>query len=115
LIPLLEQSLENQGIDWVRVVNQDFLKTDVPSLAQGGKLVVMGNLPYNISSQILFQLILSRPWVDKAFLMFQKELADRILAVPGNKIYSRLSAARDRYRAGSFFPEAGCGFHGVVI
>ncbi len=114
LIPLLEQSLENQGIDWVRVVNQDFLKTDVPSLAQGGKLVVMGNLPYNISSQILFQLILSRPWVDKAFLMFQKELADRILAVPGNKVYSRLSAvsrfAADIRRVidigpGAFFPK----------
>lgn len=114
LIPLLEQSLEKHGIDWVRVVNQDFLKTEIPSLARAGKLVVMGNLPYNISSQILFRLILSRSWVDRAFLMFQKELADRILAVPGNKAYSRLSAvsrfAADIRRVidigpGAFFPK----------
>lgn len=114
LIPLLEQALESQGITWVRVMEQDFLKTDIDSLAQGRKLVVMGNLPYNISSQILFRLILSRTSIDRAFLMFQKELADRILAGPGNKAYSRLSAVC-RYAAdirrvmdigpGAFFPK----------
>lgn len=114
LIPLLAQVLESHGIDWVRVMNQDFLKTDIASLAQGRKLVVLGNLPYNISSQILFRLIVSRTSIDRAFLMFQKELADRILAVPGNKAYSRLSAVV-RYAAdirrvmdigpGAFFPK----------
>lgn len=114
LIPLLEQVLESHGIDWVRVMNQDFLKTDIASVAQGQKLVVLGNLPYNISSQILFRLIVSRTSIDRAFLMFQKELADRILAVPGNKAYSRLSAVA-RYAAdirrvmdigpGAFFPK----------
>lgn len=114
LIPLLEAVLENHEIDWVRVVNQDFLKTDIAALAEEKKLVVMGNLPYNISSQILFQLIRARDAIDKAFLMFQKELADRILAMPGNKAYSRLSAV-SRYAAdirrvvdigpGAFFPK----------
>ena len=99
LIPLLTQVLESHEIDWVRVVNQDFLKTDIAALAQGQKLVVMGNLPYNISSQILFQLIRARDSVGSAFLMFQKELADRILATPGNKAYSRLSAV-SQYAAG---------------
>jgi len=65
LIPLLAQALESHGIDWVRVLNQDFLKTDIASLADGQKLVVMGNLPYNISSQILFRLIRSRNLIDK--------------------------------------------------
>ncbi len=114
LIPLLEEVLENHEIDWVRVVNQDFLKTDIAALAEEKKLVVMGNLPYNVSSQILFQLIRTRDAIDKAFLMFQKELADRILAMPGNKAYSRLSAV-SRYAAdirrvvdigpGAFFPK----------
>lgn len=114
LIPLLAQALETEGIDWVRVVNQDFLKTDIASVAEGRKLWVMGNLPYNISSQILFRLIRSRGVIDKACLMFQRELADRILATPGNKAYSRLSVVT-QYAAeirrvtdigpGAFFPK----------
>lgn len=114
LIPLLVQALERHGIDWVRVMNQDFLKTDITTLADGQKLVVMGNLPYNISSQILFRLIRSRGLIDRAYLMFQRELADRILATPGNKAYSRLSvvsqyAAKIRRKIdigpGAFFPK----------
>ena len=114
LIPLLAQALESHGIDWVRVLNQDFLKTDIASLADGQKLVVMGNLPYNISSQILFRLIRSRNLIDSACLMFQRELAERILATPGSKAYSRLSvaaqyAAKIRRRIdigpGAFFPK----------
>ncbi|MFN2436621.1 MAG: 16S rRNA (adenine(1518)-N(6)/adenine(1519)-N(6))-dimethyltransferase RsmA [Desulfotignum sp.] len=114
LIPLLAQALESHGIDWVRVLNQDFLKTDIASLAEGQKLLVMGNLPYNISSQILFRLIRSRQMIDTACLMFQRELADRILATPGSKAYSRLSVVA-QYAAkirrvidigpGAFFPK----------
>ncbi|MCF8091539.1 MAG: 16S rRNA (adenine(1518)-N(6)/adenine(1519)-N(6))-dimethyltransferase RsmA [Desulfotignum sp.] len=98
LVPLLQKELENREIDWVKIVNQDFMKTDIRSLAKDNKLVVMGNLPYNISSQILFQLVRERAYIEKAFLMFQKELADRILALPGKKAYSRLSAIA-RYAA----------------
>jgi 16S rRNA (adenine1518-N6/adenine1519-N6)-dimethyltransferase len=113
LIPLLQQELVSHGIDWVDIVNQDFMKTDIASFAGNGKLVVMGNLPYNISSQILFQLVRNRVCIDKAYLMFQKELAERILAPPGKKDYSRLSAVA-QYAAditcvatigpGGFFP-----------
>jgi 16S rRNA (adenine1518-N6/adenine1519-N6)-dimethyltransferase len=92
LIPLLQQELASKGIDWVDIVNHDFMKTDISSFAGKNKLVVMGNLPYNISSQILFLLVRNRACIDKAYLMFQKELADRILAPPGKKDYSRLSA-----------------------
>jgi 16S rRNA (adenine1518-N6/adenine1519-N6)-dimethyltransferase len=51
----------------------------------------MGNLPYNISSQILVKLINSRTVVNRAILMFQKELAQRIIAPPGGKDYGRLT------------------------
>ncbi len=51
----------------------------------------MGNLPYHISSQVLIRLIHYRQWVDRAVLMFQKELAQRLMAVPGEKRYGRLT------------------------
>lgn len=92
LVPLLRQELENQDIDWVEILNTDVMKTDIAALAKDKKLVVISNLPYNISSQILFRLVQERVYIEKAFLMFQKELAVRILASPGKKAYSRLSA-----------------------
>ena len=57
-------------------------------------VVVFGNLPYNISTKILASLILIEkwpPWYDMLILMFQKEVADRILAKTGTKEFSRLS------------------------
>ena len=51
----------------------------------------MGNLPYNISSQILVQLVKSRASVKRAILMFQKELAQRITSQPSSKDYGRLT------------------------
>lgn len=57
-----------------------------------GKLLVIGNLPYNISSQVLFRLVEKRAFVSRAVLMFQKELAQRICAPPGGRDYGRLSA-----------------------
>ena len=57
-------------------------------------MIVFGNLPYNVSTQILASLILLKkwpPWYKVLILMFQKEVADRILAKPGTKQYGRLS------------------------
>ncbi len=92
LIKLLQNELEIQGLNHVTIINKDVLKIDLKTLAKDKKLVVIGNLPYNISSQILFKLVEERTCVEKAFLMFQKELATRIKATPGGRDYSRLSA-----------------------
>ena len=92
IIPLLESELSDAGISNVSIINQNILKTDIFKIADGEKLVVMGNLPYNISSQILFKLVKARSVVSRAFLMFQKELAGRLIASPGGRDYSRLSA-----------------------
>jgi len=92
LIPLLEKELEKEEIHNVRVINQNIMKTDFKEIARDEKLVIIGNLPYNISSQILFRLVKERSVIEKAFLMFQKELATRIIATPGGRDYSRLSA-----------------------
>ena len=57
----------------------------------GRKIFVIGNLPYNISSQVLIRLIIQRRYVSRAILMFQKELSERICAKPGGKDYGRIS------------------------
>ena len=92
LISLLEKELASKNLAHVRIIHNDILKQDIRTLAGDKKLIVIGNLPYNISSQILFKLVEERISIEKAFLMFQKELAQRIPATPGSKRYSRLSA-----------------------
>jgi len=95
LIPILTSELAAAGVsEKVEIIHSDILRVDLPAIAQkhAGKIRVMGNLPYNISSQILIWLIHSRSYVDKAFFMLQKELADRIVAPPKAKDYGRLSA-----------------------
>ena len=77
----------------ITLIENDILKADIRQLAgsAGQKIVVMGNLPYNISSQVLIQLIQHRNCISRAILMFQKELAERIAAVPGSKDYGRIT------------------------
>ena len=80
----------------LRVIESDVLKVDFGALADtlcpsGGKLRIAGNLPYNISSPILFHLL---PWADRIedqHFMLQKEVVDRMAAEPGSKVYGRLS------------------------
>lgn len=94
LIPVLQQVLDDENLNNIDIINKDILKINFSGIATktGKKLVIIGNLPYNISSQILFRLVEQRFSIEKAFLMFQKELATRIIAPPGKKDYSRLAA-----------------------
>lgn len=93
IVPLLRAELLAHGLDQVQVLEQNILKLDLIRLADeyGGPFTVIGNLPYNISSQVLVMLIEQREVVHRAALMFQKELADRLCAGPGSKTYGRLS------------------------
>jgi 16S rRNA (adenine1518-N6/adenine1519-N6)-dimethyltransferase len=92
MIPLLESELALAGRHNVSIINGNILKTDIKQIAGAERLSVMGNLPYNISSQILFKLVKTREVIDTAYLMFQKELARRLVASPGGRDYSRLTA-----------------------
>lgn len=95
LIPLLKNEILAAGADKkVVVINKDILKINIGEIAEthGRKIVIIGNLPYNISSQILIWLVKSRQFVKKAVFMFQKELAERIAAPPSTKNYGRISA-----------------------
>ncbi len=94
LIDLLQGEIDRSGQTNVEIMCKDIIKLDIEKIvqAEGKKLVILGNLPYNISSQILFRLVEKRRFIKRAYLMFQLELANRITAVPGGKNYSRLSA-----------------------
>ncbi|MCD4678428.1 MAG: 16S rRNA (adenine(1518)-N(6)/adenine(1519)-N(6))-dimethyltransferase RsmA [Desulfobacula sp.] len=107
LIPLLQQEIDSENLKNVAVVNKDIFKVNIKEMAKNKKLVVIGNLPYNISSQILFKLVEERSCIEKAFLMFQKELAKRIIAPPGGRDYSRLSAVAQYAADVSFVAQLG--------
>jgi len=68
------------GFPTVTVINRDFLKLDLNSVLDSFPIRVIGNLPYNITSPILFKLIENRPLVSDAMLMVQLEVAKRITA-----------------------------------
>ncbi len=93
IIALLKTELLAAGIDNVELRRGDILKVSLESVSNEAQkpLVVLGNLPYNISSQVIVQLIHSREHVSRAVLMLQKEMARRICAGPGSKTYGRLS------------------------
>ena len=90
---ILASELRAAGIGNVTIVEEDILQCDLEEIAKRFRvsLKVVGNLPYHISSQILIRLIRFREVIDAAFLMFQKEVAERLVAGPGTKRYGRLS------------------------
>lgn len=90
---ILKSLIAGSRLSHVTIIENDILKVNVNEIADqaGHPLVVMGNLPYNISSQVLIQLIQNRKAVSRAILMFQKELAERITSNPGVKDYGRIT------------------------
>jgi len=89
----LSNLLKEKFGDKIKVINKDILKTDENSLSNE-TLTVFGNLPYNISTEILCNWILNlkeKIWFDYLILMFQKEVADRIISNFNTKNYGRLS------------------------
>lgn len=116
IIPILQDELTHRHIKNVSVMHQSILDTDISQIAKQAHrtIIVVGNLPYNISSQILVLLINSRRHISRAVLMFQKELSLRIQAKPGCRDYSRLSVMLQycadirtvtTVKASAFFPQ----------
>ncbi len=93
IIGILNTQILAGGFANVSIIGKDILAMDIGALSEdaGGNIIVMGNLPYNISSQILVRLIHSRKNIRRAVLMLQKELSQRITAQAGCKDYGRLS------------------------
>ncbi|MDT2813438.1 16S rRNA (adenine(1518)-N(6)/adenine(1519)-N(6))-dimethyltransferase RsmA [Vagococcus carniphilus] len=86
----------------VTVVNEDVLKADVKQIAESvfqteGSIKVVANLPYYITTPIMMHLLMSGLDIESMVVMMQKEVADRITAVPGTKAYGSLSIAVQYY------------------
>ena len=86
----MNKSFQNK----IEIINQDILDFDESSLCNE-QLLVFGNLPYNISTEILCKWILNldnqKLWFSHLILMFQKEVADRIISNHNSSNYGRLS------------------------
>ncbi|MGZ4995068.1 MAG: 16S rRNA (adenine(1518)-N(6)/adenine(1519)-N(6))-dimethyltransferase RsmA [Methylobacter sp.] len=82
----------------LNIHSADALRFDFSSLADGdNKLRVIGNLPYNISTPLMFHLLDNAYCIEDMHFMLQKEVVDRICAVPGSKKYGRLSVMMQYY------------------
>jgi 16S rRNA (adenine1518-N6/adenine1519-N6)-dimethyltransferase len=79
-----------------KIIEGDFLEQDIPAILPG-KISIIGNFPYNISSQIFFKVLQYRDSVDQVVCMLQKEVADRIAAKHGSKTYGILSVLLQAY------------------
>ncbi|WP_136658713.1 16S rRNA (adenine(1518)-N(6)/adenine(1519)-N(6))-dimethyltransferase RsmA [Nitratireductor sp. XY-223] len=80
--------------DRLDIVEGDALEVDFSVLAAGERIRIVSNLPYNIGTPLLVSWLLTEPWppyFDSLTLMFQKEVAQRIVAAPGSGAYGRLS------------------------
>ncbi|AWH35907.1 MULTISPECIES: 16S rRNA (adenine(1518)-N(6)/adenine(1519)-N(6))-dimethyltransferase RsmA [Stenotrophomonas] len=79
------------------IVQGDVLRVDFTALAAGEPIRLVGNLPYNISSPILFHALEHAAVVRDMHFMLQKEVVDRMAAGPGSKVYGRLSVMLQAY------------------
>lgn len=84
-VDYLKQNLDAQ----TEIIEGDFLTLDLQPL--GGRIAVIGNFPYNISSQIFFKILENRHLVTEVVGMVQKEVAERICSGPGSRVYGILS------------------------
>ncbi|MBT3256759.1 MAG: ribosomal RNA small subunit methyltransferase A [Deltaproteobacteria bacterium] len=115
LVEWLSGSLKKAGLNNVTLLHGDILKLDWKTLRNHfqGRIPIIGNLPYNISSPVLEKMCQNPQWMGQAVLMFQKEVAERLTASSGSKTYGALTLMV-QYHArvlsllkvlkGSFFP-----------
>jgi 16S rRNA (adenine1518-N6/adenine1519-N6)-dimethyltransferase len=98
-INLILAEIDNESVNYLRVhypnlgsslIEGDFLKMDLTRLFEGDFMII-GNFPYNISSQIFFKVLEYRESVPQVVGMLQKEVAERLASPPGNKSYGILS------------------------
>ncbi len=96
LVSLLEKKFSCQ--ENLRVYSADALQFDFSELRkQNEKLRIVGNLPYNISTPLLFHLFENVECINDMYFMLQKQVVDRICALPGSKKYGRLSVMSQYY------------------
>ncbi len=98
LVVLLKQKFKQYAN--LQIHSADALRFDFSALADGDeKLRIIGNLPYNISTPLMFHLLDNAYCIEDMHFMLQKEVVDRICATPGSKKYGRLSVMMQYYCA----------------
>ena len=85
-----------------RIIPADFLKLDLKPFFKEEPFGLVGNFPYNISSQILFKMLDYKEQIPEMVGMFQKEVAERIVAGPGSKTYGVISVLIQAYYEGKY-------------
>jgi 16S rRNA (adenine1518-N6/adenine1519-N6)-dimethyltransferase len=121
-IDLIPVEIDHESVDFLlnlfpginsRLIKGDFLELDLNKIVSGDFRII-GNLPYNISSQIFFKVLDHHDRVKEVVCMIQKEVAERIASPPGNKTYGILSVLLQTWfnieylfsvNSGSFFPK----------
>jgi len=92
------QWLKNEGLlKAEQIIEGDFLKLNLYEFFEQKPFGIIGNFPYNISTQILFQALDNRNYCKEVVGMFQKEVADRIACQPGSKVYGITSVLLQAY------------------
>jgi 16S rRNA (adenine1518-N6/adenine1519-N6)-dimethyltransferase len=113
MVAVLARELANRPNVEVRDENALVFDYAAAAARAGGPVAVAGNLPYQIASPLLFQMIEARAHIRRAVVMLQKEMADRLVARPGTREYGALGVMLAlhadvhpvvRARAGAFFP-----------
>jgi len=98
--------IDNESVEYLNtyypdlksnIINHDFLKFQLDAIFNDEKFAVIGNFPYNISTQILFKIFENRDRITEIVGMFQKEVAERIASKQGKKTYSILSVLLQAY------------------
>ena len=95
LLPVLDKTLEHYGN--VRVVHGDIMRIDIADVMGHKPFKVCANLPYYITTPIIMKLLEQRLPIEKIVVMVQKEVAERMVASPGSKIYGALSVSVQYY------------------
>ncbi len=97
LLPILRTKFFSYG-DKFRIFEADAMKFDFGSLQEDSRpLRIIGNLPYNISTQLIFHLLQHSTCILDMHFMLQKEVVDRLAAKPGDKLYGRLGIMAQYY------------------
>jgi len=95
----LATKLRARGLDRLEVLDADARTWDYGALARpdGGRVLVVGNLPYSVGKPILEALVTARTAIDEMALMLQREVAEPLAAPPGGKVYGSLSVLTQLY------------------
>lgn len=99
--------LENYSLLESKIIALDFLKLKLDQVFEGQQFTIIGNFPYNISSQIVFKILDYMEFVPEMVGMFQKEMAMRIVADHGSKDYGVISVLAQAYYEGKYLFSVG--------